>query len=285
MATFGPEPTPGRRRHGPAARPGARVTWPGVIVVCAAALVVFACGRQPTQGAPPDVLVFAAASLQTALEELAPLAGRDTGTSVQVSYAATSALARQIEGGAPADLFISADLEWMDYLDERGAIVRASRVNLLGNDLVLIAPAARQMTLAIAPGFALAGALGATGRLAVADPDVPAGRYARAALTNLGVWASVADRLAPAENVRAALRLVARDEAPLGVVYRTDAAADRDVAIVGTFPAGSHPAIVYPAALTSSADRHAADVLAFLQTSRASDVFSRHGFRAIDSGR
>ena len=169
------------------------------------------------------MLIFAAASLQTAIDELAAPALRATGSRVRASYAASSALARQIENGAPADLFISADLEWMDYVADRRLIRAASRVNLLGNRLVLIAPEDRPSTLKIAPGFPLAAALGRD-RLAVANPAaVPAGKYARAALTALGVWESVASKVAAAENVRAALMLVSRGEAPLGIVYRTDA--------------------------------------------------------------
>jgi molybdate transport system substrate-binding protein len=201
--------------------------------------------------------------------------------SVQTSYAASSALARQIENGAPADLFISADLDWMDYLAQRKLVRVDSRVNLVGNDLVLVAPAGRMLTLAIGPGFGLAAALGAD-RLAVGDPaTVPAGRYAKEALTHLGVWSSVANRLAPAENVRAALLLVSRGETPLGIVYRTDALVDNGVAIVGQFPASSHAAIVYPAALTSTSSPGAEGVLAFLRGAAAQMVFERMGFRVL----
>lgn len=243
-----------------------------------ALVLLIGCGRAPAPQAPdPDVLIFAAASLQTALDDLLPSIDAVTGTRVRASYAASSALARQIENGAPADIFISADLEWMDYLQERAAIRAASRVNLLGNDLVLIAPAARPVTLAILPGFPLAHALGG-GRLAVADPDVPAGRYAQAALTSLGVWESVAGQLAPAENVRAALLLVSRNEAPLGIVYRTDALVDKGVITVDTFPADSHPPIVYPAALTMRASEPALVALEFLRGDEAAAVFTRHGF-------
>lgn len=231
------------------------------------------------QGGPGGVLVLAAASLQTAIDELVPMAESATGVHVRASYAASSTLARQIENGAPADLFISADLDWMDYLADRALIRTDTRVNLLGNHLVLIAPAGEPSTLRIAPGFALAAALGANGRLAVADPDaVPAGKYAKAALSALGVWDSVAGKLASAENVRAALLLVERGEAPLGIVYRTDAAVDRGVAVVDTFPDGTHPAIIYPAALTRRASPDADKVLAFLEGTAARTVFGRLGF-------
>src|SRR6185503_19169048 len=164
-----------------------------------------------------------------------------------ISYGASSALAKQIENGAPADLFISADLDWMDYLEKKGLVAPGTRKNLLGNRLVLVAPAKQPVKLAIAPGFAIGRAIG-NGRIALADPQsVPAGKYAKAALEKLGVWDQVSGRVAAAENVRAALALVARGEAPLGVVYQTDANAEPGVMIAGVFPADSHPAVVYPA--------------------------------------
>ncbi len=225
-----------------------------------------------------DVLVFAAASLQTALDELVEPVQRATGVRMRVSYAASSALARQIESGAPSQIFISADLEWMDYLAGRRLIRTESRVNLLGNRLVLIAPRAQPSTLKIAPGFPLAAALGRN-RLALADPAaVPAGKYARAALTSLGVWDAVATRIAAAENVRAALLLVSRGEAPLGIVYYTDAVADAGVVIVDTFPETTHPPIIYPAALTTAASPAATKVLEFLKTDAARAVFAKQGF-------
>src|SRR5262245_19270208 len=180
-------------------------------------LLLFA-GRPAAQDAS-SVLVFAAASLKGALDEVGALVQQRTGVTMKASYAATSLLAKQIEEGAPADIFFSADEQWMDYVAERKLIAPASRVDVVGNRLVLIAPKDRAPALTIAPGFALAQALGG-GRLAVADPvNVPAGRYGKAALTALGVWDSVANRLAPADNVRAALAFVARGEAPLGIVY------------------------------------------------------------------
>lgn len=233
-----------------------------------------------TAAAPPHVLIFAAASLETALDALAAPSEHVTGVHVTTSYAASSALAQQIENGAPADLFISADLDWMNELASRGLIRVDSRLTLLGNQLVLIAPAKSHATLKIRPEFPLAAALGA-GRLALADPTaVPAGKYAKAALTTLGVWASVADRIASAEDVRGALRFVARGEAPLGIVYRTDAIADPGVVVVDTFPETSHPAIVYPIAITARTTdlESARKVLAYLRSSSARDVFVRQGF-------
>lgn len=225
------------------------------------------------------VTVFAAASLQNALNDVGAAYTRRTRQPVRFSYAASSAIARQIAQGAPADLFISADLEWMDYVAQRRLILPASRRNLLAGRLVLIAPANSKVQLAVRPGMPLARALG-RGRLAMAAPDVPAGRYGRLALTSLGVWKSVEGRVAPAENVRSALQFVARGEAPLGIVYETDAKLDRRVRIVGVFPTSSHPSIVYPAALTmrGARSRAAAGYLAYLSGPEATVVFRRYGF-------
>jgi len=226
----------------------------------------------------PDILVFAAASMQTAFDEIAPALEQAIGVHPKFSYAASSTLAKQIESGAPAEIFISADLEWMDYVETRSLIKKDSRRNLVGNTLVLIAPARQPVTLKIAPGFPLAARLGSS-RLAVADPAaVPAGKYAKAALTALGVGDSVSSRLAPAENVRAALVLVERGESPLGIVYRTDAVADPGVTVVDAFPASSHPPIVYPVALTSTATPNASRVLDYLTGPAARTVFARQGF-------
>jgi len=229
-----------------------------------------------------DVMVFAAASLTNALQDI----GKDYETSgggrVKFSFAASSLLARQIEGGAAAELFFSADAEWMDYLAERELIQAATRRDVLSNRLVLIAPAGARVALKIAPGFAIAAALGDS-RLALADPEtVPAGRYAKAALTALGVWASVADRLARAENVRAALAYVARGESALGIVYETDARAEPKVRVVDVFPADTHPRIVYPLALTqggTSAEARA--FLSYILGQKAAAVFKRHGFTVV----
>jgi molybdate transport system substrate-binding protein len=244
-----------------------------------AAVGVILVPPHSTRAQPSDVLIFAAASLKNAIDDLAAPCKEATGVGYKASYAASSTLAKQIAEGAPADVFISADLEWMDDVARRNLIESASRVNLLGNDLVLVAPKASSVALKIAPNFGLAVALG-NGRLAVADPAaVPAGLYAKAALTSLGVWNSVSSRLAPSENVRAALLLVSRAEAPLGIVYRTDALADASVRIVDVFPESSHPPIVYPAALTARARASARAVLDYLRGPAARAVFETQGFR------
>jgi molybdate transport system substrate-binding protein len=226
-----------------------------------------------------DVTVYAAASLKESLDELTRQFARQAGGKVRVSYAASSTLARQIEKGAPADLFISADLEWMDYLQQRKLLRAGTRVNLLSNRLVLIAPADSKVKLAIAPQFSLAAALGKD-RLAMADPaSVPAGKYGKAALQALGVWDAVASRLAPGENVRAAMVLVARGEAPFGIVYSTDAIAERKVRLIGEFPAHLHPPIVYPAAmLADSRSKSAEALLRFLRSAEARAVWKKLGF-------
>ena len=230
------------------------------------------------------VLVFAAASLKTALDAIAAKWRHETGKQVTISYAASSTLAKQIENGAPADLFISADRDWMDYLQQRQLIDPQTRVDLLGNSLVLIAPADSASRMTIAPGFPLAARLGG-GRLAMADPAaVPAGRYGKAALTALGVWPEIAFRIAAAENVRAALLLVARGEAPLGIVYRTDATAEPAVRIVGTFPSDLHPPIVYPMALTSFAGADASAFAADLRGPAARALFDAQGFTIAAPG-
>ena len=235
----------------------------------------------PAAAAAADVTVFAAASLKEALDEQARAFQSATGHRVVVSYAASNALARQIEAGAPADLFISADLDWMDYLEQRKLLAPGTRANLLRNALVLVAPASSQATLRIAPNFGLPAALGPE-KLAMANPDgVPAGRYGRTALESLGVWKAVEKQLARAESVRAALVLVSRGEAPFGIVYRTDALADKGVRIVDTFPPDSHPAIVYPVALVAGSKSPAGPaLLAYLRSAPARAVWAKHGFGA-----
>jgi molybdate transport system substrate-binding protein len=224
------------------------------------------------------VLVFAAASLKNAIDEVN---AAYTGARVVASYGASSALARQIENGAPAQVFISADLDWMDYLEKQRLLQPGTRRNLLGNRLVLIAPAGTKSGLRIAPGFALAPALGG-GRLALANPDaVPAGKYAKAALEKLGVWDEVSRRVAAAENVRAALLLVARGEAPLGVVYETDARSERAVSVLDRFDAALHPPIVYPAALLRGSGAQGAGYLAYLASAQAMALFEKHGFAPL----
>ena len=233
----------------------------------------------PGTAGAQDVRVAAAASLSNVLDELAKLWQADGGGIVVASYGASSALARQIENGAPADMFISADLEWMDYVAQRKLIDPATRRLLAGNTLVLIAPADSKLVVNLAPGADLKGAL-AGGKLALAEPNtVPAGRYAKTALIKLGLWTSVESNVASAENVRAALALVARGEAPLGAVYSTDAAAEPKVKIVATFPAGSHAPIVYPVALIAGRDNAKAKAFVdFLGGAKARAIFAKHGF-------
>ena len=224
------------------------------------------------------VTVFAAASLKEALDEQALRFEAETGNRVVVAYAASSALAKQIEAGAPTALFLSADLVWMNYLDQCALLVPGSRANLLGNALVLIAPARSSAELRIAPGFGLAGALG-TGKLAIANPDgVPAGKYAKDALQALGVWSVAEKQTVRTENVRSALALVARGEAAFGIVYRTDALAEKAVRIVDTFPESTHAPIVYAIALVKPETSSAAALLAFLRSAAARAMWTKHGF-------
>jgi molybdate transport system substrate-binding protein len=246
--------------------------------------------------APPahPVVIFAAASLTDAVGEIArAFAARTAEGSaesskqssgenpVRTSFAASSVLAKQIEAGAPADVFLSADPEWMDYLEKRGLLKAGTRQDLLLNRLVLIAPADSRVHLTLAPHADLGAALGG-GRLATGDPDsVPAGRYAQAALKWLGAWEALAPRLVRAENVRAALEYVARGEATLGIVYATDALAEKRVRVVDVFPADSHPPIIYPVALTSEARPEAAALEAFLEGEAAREIFARHGFERL----
>lgn len=229
--------------------------------------------------APRPPLVLAAASLQESLTAAGAAWAARRHAKPILSFAGSSALARQIEAGAPADLFISADEQWMDEVQKKGLVKAGTRVSFLGNRLVLIAPARSRGAIAIRPGFPLARALG-SGRLAVADPDaVPAGKYAKAALTSLGAWASVESKLARAENVRAALAFVERGEVPYGIVYETDARASTKVRIVGRFPAGSHPPISYPLArLASSASPEAEAFRRFLLSAPGRAIFRRFGF-------
>jgi molybdate transport system substrate-binding protein len=226
-----------------------------------------------------NLVVFAAASLRNALDEIAAA----SPVKPVISYAASSALAKQIENGAAAQVFISADLDWMDYLAQRKLIQDATRRNLLGNRLMLVAPLDSKASTEIRKGFPLAALLG-NGRLATGDPQhVPAGKYAREALEKLGVWDSVSARLAPAENVRVALVLVARGEAPLGIVYATDAAAEPKVRIVAAIPDGLHAPIIYPAALTTSArGPEAGAFLQRLSLPAARKAFEKHGFTPLN---
>lgn len=223
--------------------------------------------------------VFAAASLTDVLQEIGAAYTADTGVRVRFSFAASSALARQIESGAPVDAFMSADQDWMDYLAERELIDVASRANVVSNSLVLVAPVDGKLDLVIAPGFRLREALGNDGRLAMGDPAVvPAGKYAQAALTKLGVWAAVEKRIVAADNVRTALNFVARGEVPLGIVYSTDVRTEPKVRIVGTFPAGTHEPITYPAAATKSGGAEAVAFVRYLSGAKARAQFARAGF-------
>jgi molybdate transport system substrate-binding protein len=222
--------------------------------------------------------VFAAASLTDSLKQVADAWRARTGKTVTLSFGASSTLARQIEQGAPADIFFSADTDWMDTLARGGHIAAASRKDLLGNRLVLVAAPGAKPAPPIAPGFALARALG-DGRLAMADPaSVPAGKYAKAALTALGVWDSVAPKVVNAENVRVALEYVARGEAPYGIVYATDAKIAPQVKLAGIFPESSHAPIIYPVALTTTAAPEASNFLAFLSGRQARVLFEKAGF-------
>jgi molybdate transport system substrate-binding protein len=233
----------------------------------------------PPVAAQEQLTVFAAASLKNALDDASATFTKATGVKVVASYAASSALAKQIEQGAPADVFISADLQWMDYATERQLIRPGTRVNLLGNKLVLIA--GKDSTLdkvEITPGFDIA-RLAGDGRIAVADVRaVPAGLYAKAALEKLGAWAKADPKLAQAENVRATLAFVARGETAIGIVYETDARSEPKVKTVGTFPDGSYPPVIYPAAATATAKPAAARYLDFLRGLEAKAIFERYGF-------
>jgi molybdate transport system substrate-binding protein len=256
-----------------------RRSWLGLAV--ALSLVP---GLAPVQAnAQNDVVIFAAASLKNALDEIAATWSKDTGKPIpKISYAASSALAKQMEQGAPADMFISADLDWMDYVAAKNLIKNDSRFNMLGNKIVIIAPKDSKTTNLAIKGDDLAKAL-AGGRLSMANIDsVPAGKYGKAALEKLGAWNAVKDSIAQAENVRAALLLVGRGEAPLGIVYSTDAAAEPNVRIVATFPDDSHPPIIYPAALTKdSTNADAKAFLDFLRTAKARSAFEKQGFTVL----
>jgi len=255
---------------------GRRAAW---IALVLALLPGFGGPAAADTAASREVLVYAAASLTDVLNRIGGAYTRDHLTLVKFSFAGTPVLAKQIESGARADVFISADEDWMDYVDERKLIEHGSRVDLLGNRLVLIAPAESTVALTIEPGFRLLEALGVSGRLSLADPSsVPAGRYAKAALTTLGVWRGVANRIAASENVRTALVYVARGEAPLGIVYLTDARADTRVRVVDTFPESTHPPVTYPAALVAGASGDGAEFLAYLRSDAAAAEFRKAGF-------
>ncbi len=245
----------------------------------AAAVVMAAVAISQPQAQEKSLTVFAAASMKNALDDINAAFTKRTGVKVVASYAATSALMRQIEQGAPADIFASADLQWMDYGLKNKLINPATRVNLLGNRLVLIAPKDSKITtVRLEKGFDLAKLVG-DGRIATGDVKaVPVGRYALAALQHLGIWSSVEKRMAMVENVRVALTLVARGEAVLGIVYETDAKVEPGVKIVAHFPAGSHPEIVYPVGATVQAKPEAQRYIAFLQSGASKSIFEKYGF-------
>ncbi len=249
------------------------------LAACFVAAFVF--GGQPASAIAQEksLTVFAAASMKNALDELDAAYTAKTGVKIVASYAASSALAKQIEQGAPADVFVSADTDWMDYATQKKAINEPSRVNLLGNAIVLIAPKDSKVeTVTIGQGFDLA-TLAGDGKIATGDvKSVPVGKYAKAALEKLGSWTAAEPKFAMAESVRAALTLVARGEANLGIVYATDARIEPGVKVVGTFPADSHPAIIYPVAATTTAKPEANDYLAFLRSAAAKTVLEKYGF-------
>ena len=255
-----------------------------VMGLAAAFLVGFASTVGGAQAQPKELVIFAAASLKNALDEAAAAWVRETGKPApKISYAASNALARQIEQGAPADLFLSADLHWMDYAAGKNLIRPETRVTLLANRIALIAPSDSTANIALAPGVDLAAALG-DGRLAMANVDsVPAGKYGKAALEKLGGWDKIKDKVAQADNVRAALLLVSRGEAPLGIVYATDAAAEPKVKVLATFPEDSHPPILYPVAVTkASTHPDAAGFLIYLRGSGPRATFEKQGFTVLN---
>jgi molybdate transport system substrate-binding protein len=258
------------------------------MVRLAAVFVAFAilCGSSASSAPAQDksITVFAAASMKNALDEIDSAFTAKTGIKVIASYAASSVLAKQIEQGAPADIFMSADTDWMDYVASRKAVNEATRINLLGNSIVLIAPRDAAIgKVTIGPGFDLAKLAGG-GRIATGDVSaVPVGKYARAALEKLGAWQAAEPKFAMAESVRAALTLVARGEAALGIVYATDAQVEPGVKIIGTFPGDSHPPIIYPVAATTTAKPEASSYLSFLRSSAAKAIFERYGFSFLVS--
>jgi molybdate transport system substrate-binding protein len=245
-------------------------------------LVVCAAGGSAAAAASSTVLVFGAASLTNVIDDLSKTFTAQTRVPVKSSLAASSVLAKQIEAGAPADVFFSADLEWMDYLEQRKLLKPGSRHDVVGNRLVLIAPADSTVAVKINKGVDLRPALGPQGKLATGDPDsVPVGKYAKAALEKLGSWDKLSGRIVPAENVRAALAFVARGEAPLGIVYETDALAEKKVKIVAEFPADTHPPITYPIALTTHGGAGAQQFVDFVRSKAALEIFRKYGFTSL----
>jgi molybdate transport system substrate-binding protein len=250
----------------------------------AAFILLSGSAWSPALAQDKSLTVFAAASMKNALDDVDAVYTAKSGVKVAASYAASSTLAKQIEQGAPADVFVSADTDWMDYAISKKNINEPTRVNLLGNSIVLIAPKDSKIdNVTIKQGFDLA-TLAGDGKIATGDvKSVPVGKYAQAALEKLGAWQAAAPKFAMAESVRAALALVARGEAVLGIVYSTDAKVEPGVKIVGTFPADSHPPIIYPVAATATAKPDATDYLAFLKTSAAKTIFEKYGFKFLVS--
>jgi molybdate transport system substrate-binding protein len=247
--------------------------------ILVALIVMCGVASPPAFADEKGLTVFAAASMKNALDDVDAAYTAKTSVKVAASYAASSTLAKQIDQGAPADVFLSADTDWMDYAAKQKTIKVDTRSNLLGNSIVLIAPKDSKIdNVTISPGFDLA-KLAGQGRIATGDVNsVPVGKYAKAALEKLGAWEAAAPKFAMAESVRAALTLVARGEAGLGIVYATDAKVEPEVKVVGTFPADSHPPIIYPVAATTSAGPSAASYLAFLHTQAAKTIFEKYGF-------
>ena len=268
--------------------PLTRRRWLGRAVVAATVFLAWSALQPPAaaqKAQGEDLVIFAAASLKNALDAANAQWQKETNKSAKISYAASSALAKQIEQGAPAQMFISADLDWMEYLAGKNLIKADTRSNFLGNRIVPVAPKDKAQPIEIKSGFDLAKVLG-DGRLSMANVEaVPAGKYGKAALEKLGAWGSVSGKIAQAENVRAALLLVSRGEAPAGIVYQTDAASDPSVAIIGTFPTDSHPPIIYPIALTAGTDHpDAAAFLAYLKSAKAKPFFDAQGFTVLTPG-
>jgi len=250
--------------------------------VVSAVLILMGSAFSPASAEDKTLTVFAAASMKNALDDIDAAFTARTGVKITASYAASSQLAKQIEQGAPADIFVSADTDWMDYAIGKKTINEPTRQNLLGNSIVLIAPKGSMIdNIAIAQGFDLA-KLAGDGRIATGDvKSVPVGKYAKAALEKLGAWTAAEPKFAMADSVRAALTLVARGEAVLGIVYSTDAKVEPGVKIVGTFPADSHPPIIYPVAATATAKPEAKEYLDYLRSSAAKSVLEKYGFNYL----
>jgi molybdate transport system substrate-binding protein len=246
-------------------------------------IVTIGSNAHAADPAARPLTVFAAASLSDALKEVSDVYTKNSGTQTRLSFAASSALARQIEAGARVDVFFSADTDWVDYLQQRALVDGGTRRNILSNRLVLIAPSNSTVNIQIAPNFPLAAAIGKS-RLATGDPDsVPVGRYARSALTTLGVWSEIADRVVRADNVRVALAYVARGEAALGIVYETDALIEKKVRVVDVFAANTHLPILYPLVLTRDASASAKAYADFVAGPEAAAIFKKYGFAAVTS--